>query len=365
MKFISATAAQGTLPRETQIRTDKALPRWVKPRGQLSIPRLIACSIFELIDSPRHVPRQGAKVVLVYNLDLLNVAALVLIRVLFSLRRQESSFVIFIHHFETGLPQRAAAQNFQSLARGYAIMAQSNLSLLVARRLVNAIMVNRPIVSDIQAHLSRLTKSISLIGVDCGVDLDLIDATGAGSRDRSIVVVGGLRTAKGSSLLAETTKHLIDLGQDSRLTIVGRHTVEAKREFLSQLPTQGDVEFLENLSDTEVIEVLKASKVFFSPSLEEGWSLSLDEAVASGLLCVVFQLPAYERYWDHPRVLQVPVTDGALGLATKIREALKAGTDKQAQWRVQTPYPKDVKQVADEYLRIFTEVTGGKFVTTS
>jgi glycosyltransferase involved in cell wall biosynthesis len=69
----------------------------------------------------------------------------------------------------------------------------------------------------------------------------------------------------------------------------------------------------------EKSRLLSRAKLFVSPSYEEGWSLSVMEAILMGAMPVVYDLPAYDYLGPH--VIKVPAGD-IIGLATSILSAL-------------------------------------------
>jgi len=102
--------------------------------------------------------------------------------------------------------------------------------------------------------------------------------------------------------LLQAAARLSERGIDYRLEIVGQGALRQRLEALaSELSLERRVAFRGNKPHREMPTILNRSDVFVSASLSDGTSSSLLEAMASGCLPVVSDIPA-NRLWVHDGV---------------------------------------------------------------
>ncbi len=135
-----------------------------------------------------------------------------------------------------------------------------------------------------------------VVTVRNGVDLDEIDAmpphrpAGIGLPDAApvVVTVGNLRPVKGTDQLVRVAARVGRQAPDAHFLVVGAPLDPAYfqrvRALAEQLGVAGRVHFAGGRDN--VAAVLKACTVFYLPSLSEGLSNALLEAMACGLPCV-------------------------------------------------------------------------------
>lgn len=76
---------------------------------------------------------------------------------------------------------------------------------------------------------------------------------------------------------------------------------------ISRLGLDGSVDTQGYVSQEKKVQILHNSRLFVFPSYEEGWSLSVMEAAAHGVVPVVYNLPAYDYLGDD--CIRVPLGD--------------------------------------------------------
>lgn len=76
-----------------------------------------------------------------------------------------------------------------------------------------------------------------------------------------------------------------------------------------------DAKLTENISvlgfiedAAKVYQIMKSSRIYITPSYEEGWGIAVGEALACGLPVVAYDLPAYRRIYGSV-IYTVPVGD--------------------------------------------------------
>jgi len=103
-----------------------------------------------------------------------------------------------------------------------------------------------------------------------------------------LLCVGRLIERKGQHYLIEALKRLTDEGIDVRLDLVGTGDARPANEALvARLGLTGRVRFLGYVPRENVAEHYTAAHVFVLPSYNEGMSVALLEAMASGLAVIV------------------------------------------------------------------------------
>lgn len=136
--------------------------------------------------------------------------------------------------------------------------------------------------------------------------------------DIVITCVSRLRRGKGHEYLFEAFENIHNDHQNTKLLIVGDG--EQKQAFLNQTknyPSKSDILFLGNRDDVK--ELLKISDIFILPTLGEGMSNSIMEAMASELPIITTDIPENRELIENRKTgILVPIKDASsLAKATK------------------------------------------------
>lgn len=102
-----------------------------------------------------------------------------------------------------------------------------------------------------------------------------------------VVTVGHLGPEKGTDVLIDAMQSVLSSGVPASLVLIGDGTRGDLRARVEAGPLAEHVTWLGWVSPEEVSRVLATCAVFVLPSLKEGMPLSLLEAMATGLACVV------------------------------------------------------------------------------
>jgi phosphatidyl-myo-inositol dimannoside synthase len=138
--------------------------------------------------------------------------------------------------------------------------------------------------------IKALDDSIAVSFIPNGVDLSIFQP-GPATPDKGqlhVVCVARLIERKGQQYLIDAVKRIVDSGTDVILSLIG--TGDSKNEYENQarsLGIQNRVRFVGYVSREEISKYYKAAHVFVLPSYNEGMSLAVLEAMASGLPVVV------------------------------------------------------------------------------
>ncbi|MGZ3499581.1 MAG: glycosyltransferase family 4 protein [Vulcanimicrobiaceae bacterium] len=110
------------------------------------------------------------------------------------------------------------------------------------------------------------------------------------------IYVGRLAVPKGVRGLIRAWSDVVSTIPTAKLALVGSTEDGFDAQVLvDALQLRDNVEIISGLSDVEVRRRLMRSRTFITGSLEEGYGLSVLEALAAGLPCITFDLPAF-RY---------------------------------------------------------------------
>lgn len=143
--------------------------------------------------------------------------------------------------------------------------------------------------------------------------------------DKNVVWCGRLDVDKGLDDALIAIKEAIRLVPDATFKLIGPYTDQVKQhleELLDklQLPHE-NVLFCGAKTESELVEEYETADVYFLSSHMEGWSLSLAEAKAAGLPCVMYDLPYLKLCKPDSGVLTAKLGD-ATGLGRQIARLL-------------------------------------------
>lgn len=122
-----------------------------------------------------------------------------------------------------------------------------------------------------------------------------------------VLYVGRVNPRKGSDDLIKIWERVVKLDGTRRLTVVGaiedpRFLTKMRDSFASKtVVVRGQV------TEDEKLSLLGSARCFVSTSHEEGWGLSISEAIGAGLPVVAYDLPAYD--YASSNLLRVPLGD--------------------------------------------------------
>lgn len=138
--------------------------------------------------------------------------------------------------------------------------------------------------------IHAVDRRVNCLMIPNGVDLSNFKAAYPVPDDGplKLLCVGRLIERKGQHYLIEALKRLTDEGIDVRLDLVGTGDAQPANEALvARLGLTGRVRFLGYVPRENVAEHYAAAHVFVLPSYNEGMSVALLEAMASGLAVIV------------------------------------------------------------------------------
>ncbi len=174
-------------------------------------------------------------------------------------------------------------------------------SICLFRQFAGAVLVNS---SDVAARL-RFRQAGRVYVMTHGVEHVNGAEPGALERDAaSVLYLGRLVETKGIDDLLRAWALVIRAVPSARLTIAGvgapRYLEELQR-LAARLGVQESVRFCGFVTEEQKKQRLNAASIFAFPSKEEGWGIVLAEAMAHGLPCITYDLPAYRSVFTRGR----------------------------------------------------------------
>lgn len=115
------------------------------------------------------------------------------------------------------------------------------------------------------------------------------------------VILARLSPTKGIFDLVEIWKLVVLKNSSARLAIIGGGDLSIKNELLAKIKVsnlENNIFVLGYLPDNEAFQLIKNSKVFVFPSHEEGFGISIAEAMACGVPVVSWDLPVYREIFE-------------------------------------------------------------------
>ena len=184
---------------------------------------------------------------------------------------------------------------------------QQRLSLILMKHSSDITLVLNPFVKHQLQEMGFRPGTIHI--VSGGIDYNAIKAVKAPAQAYEGVSLGRIHPAKGSLELLEIWKRVCERRPDAKLVIIGegdKAFVQEVKDQIEHLDLSPNVELTGFLDAAQVIQTMKASKLFVAPSREEGWGIAVCEAMACGLPVVAYDLPAYHSFNG---INRVPVGD--------------------------------------------------------
>lgn len=160
------------------------------------------------------------------------------------------------------------------------------------------------------------TQNISVLG--SGYNSELFNMSGRASRKENdsvkVCFAGKMSSAKGVPELLEVINQINqDKNFDVKFYLAGGCQEKAILKNLENLPS--DVHYLGQISQPELAKLFKTCDIFILPSYYEGLGLVLIEAMASGLIPIITDLPGIKDWIDenviNPNVKYIPMPEMA------------------------------------------------------
>jgi glycosyltransferase involved in cell wall biosynthesis len=185
-------------------------------------------------------------------------------------------------------------------------LKEGNPLVLRAYRKAVSLAVSKATADDVK-HCFHV-RAVQVVGN--GVSTAFSGASAGGPKSYDCVYVGRIARAKGVLNLLQSWAQVVERLPSAQLLLIGgleNGMRDALTRAIAAQRLTANVTVAEVVSDARLVQLLQASKVFVLPSLREGFSLAVAEAMAVGLPCVVSDLPALREAYDSAAVFVDPL----------------------------------------------------------
>ena len=142
-----------------------------------------------------------------------------------------------------------------------------------------------------------------------GVNFNVFKEIESQEKTYDAVYLGRVSKEKGICTLIESWNLVVKQDPSAILVVVGGVTDNFSNvcfSLVKKFNLSKNVVFTGFISDQEVANVLKSSKMFVFPSQEEGFGLAILEAMAAGLPCILSDLPALRENFNDNAIFVKP-----------------------------------------------------------
>lgn len=141
-----------------------------------------------------------------------------------------------------------------------------------------------------------------IILIENGVEVMPYIQTPKNRKRGTLTSLGRIDDHKRIDLLIDIAVQLKQMNYDIHLNIVGpdwNKLVRKLKEKAKAMGINGQVNFAGTVSEDRIREILSETDVFVSASEYEGFGISAVEAMASGTLCVLNDIPSFNKLLEH------------------------------------------------------------------
>lgn len=201
---------------------------------------------------------------------------------------KNSKMVCIIYHLVTHYSIRAGSKLINVVS-----YYSQRISHFFIKKFTDIIFVDNTILK--QDLIKFKFPSEKIVVISMGINKTYIDGISPQKMERyDACFLGRLHISKGVFDLVEIWRLVVENGEGARLAVVGNINQEVFSKLKEKIKAYGlekNISFLGFLPMEDVYRTLKSSKVFVFPSHEEGWGISVCEAMACGLPAVAYDLP--------------------------------------------------------------------------
>ncbi len=144
-----------------------------------------------------------------------------------------------------------------------------------------------------------------------GIDIDNNILQKKFKKEKNMALyVGGLRPGKGLYDIIPVWEKVIDKNEDLKLYIIGMGSEKSMKYLKNEIKKKNltqNIYMMGFIPDSKLKKFYEKSLVFFLPSHEEGWGISILEALKYKCIPVVYDLPAFKIFKNH--IISVPCFD--------------------------------------------------------
>lgn len=177
------------------------------------------------------------------------------------------------------------------------------VGLIFVKYFSNRIITVSPVVK--KYLLKRKFKREKIFMCDNGVDVEYINTLEPYEevqKHYDAAFLARLAPSKGIFEIPEIWSNVVAKHPNARLAMIGNGTPEVKQQLKSLIKrynVEKNIDVLGYLENEDAYRYLKSAKVFLFPSHEEGWGISIAEALSCGLPVIAYDLPIYKYVFKY------------------------------------------------------------------
>ena len=158
--------------------------------------------------------------------------------------------------------------------------------------------------SSVALYARSTLKARRVYVVPLGIDPLWYGRT-KGGQEYDAIYVGGLWPYKSVDVLISAWKDVVKSRPEARLLVLGEGKERQRLESLAtELGLSNSVSFHGYVPDTAAVhELMSRSKIFVFPSVFEGWGRVVNEAMATGLPCVLSDITVFKELYSGSAIL--------------------------------------------------------------
>jgi glycosyltransferase involved in cell wall biosynthesis len=151
-------------------------------------------------------------------------------------------------------------------------------------------------VSNGETEAALAKRGLSTVRTDVGIDLSNLQPRASGRRPPRALFLARMVQSKGVLDAVRVWQRVRVSVPDARLLMAGDGPVRAAgMRKAEELGVADVIDWPGFVSDDEKARLLAETSVFLAPSYEEGWGISVAEALAAGLAVAAYRLPTLDE----------------------------------------------------------------------
>lgn len=196
-----------------------------------------------------------------------------------SLARRGSVAVGYVYHLVAGRERNDLRTLWSK--------ADERIGLALLRRHADVVFV-----SNRRTEKALVERGFAPVRTDVGLDLGTLRAVPRDRGNPAALFVARMVESKGVLDAVEAWAHVLGAVPDARLVMAGDGPLrEAGIKQAERLGVAGSIEWPGFVTEEEKRRLLGESSLFMAPSYEEGWGISVAEALSTALPVVGYDLP--------------------------------------------------------------------------
>jgi glycosyltransferase involved in cell wall biosynthesis len=204
----------------------------------------------------------------------------------------KAKWVQLIHHLYKNPFKRIGNGLFTNLF-GYSFQ---KLSFFFIKNYADTVIVVNSLVKEELIRLGFNDAKIKII--PNGVNISYLNNIKKSEIVYDAIFMARFNKSKGIFDLIDIWKLVVSKKPNAKLAIIGGGDDKLRKELLAKINGQNlnkNIDILGYLGNHEAYSLIKASKVFVFPSHEEGFGISILEAMCCGVPVIAWDLPVYSK----------------------------------------------------------------------